>query len=133
MQESTLAYEFIESLSADYGKNYALIQDPRANEHVKRGLRNADGSGVMAGYTQIGNVTGYALIDGERVPMEGKLTYRGYDLRDRSTASPAKGASALKRSLICCCWACCLLRSVCSFSGTSCLSSWSCPTILRKT
>jgi hypothetical protein len=38
---------------------------------VKRGLRNADGTGVMAGITRIGNVRGYFVQDGERVPMEG--------------------------------------------------------------
>ena len=57
-----------------------FIQDPRENDRVKRGLRNSDGSGVMAGYTQIGNVTGFALIDGERIPLDGRLTYRGYDV-----------------------------------------------------
>ncbi len=77
---SAKSTEFIHSLSENYGKNYALIQDPRGNDRVKRGLRNADGSGVMAGYTQIGNVTGFALVDGEMVPMDGLLTYRGYDL-----------------------------------------------------
>ena len=74
------ADEFIQHLSESYGENYALIQDPRENDRVKRGLRNSDGSGVMAGYTQIGNVTGFALIDGERIPLDGRLTYRGYDV-----------------------------------------------------
>lgn len=47
---------------------------------VKRGLRNADGTGVMAGITSIGNVRGYFIQDGERMPMEGQLIYRGYDV-----------------------------------------------------
>ena len=65
---SANATNFIHNLSEDYSSVYALIQDPRENDRVKRGLRNSDGSGVMAGYTQIGNVTGYAIIDGERLP-----------------------------------------------------------------
>jgi len=77
---STNATDFIHSLSEDYSNVYALIQDPRENDRVKRGLRNSDGSGVMAGYTQIGNVTGYAIIDGEKAAMDGRLTYRGYDV-----------------------------------------------------
>ena len=49
---------------------------------MKRGLRNADGTGVMAGITQIGNVQGYYIQDGERVPMEGRLIYRGIDVEE---------------------------------------------------
>ena len=54
----------------------------RDNVDVKRGLRNADGTGVMIGYTQIGNVIGYSIVDGERIPMEGRLSYAGYDVID---------------------------------------------------
>lgn len=49
---------------------------------VKRGLRNPDGTGVMAGLTNICNVHGFVMADGERVPDEGKLTYRGIDVND---------------------------------------------------
>ncbi len=49
---------------------------------VKRGLRNADGSGVVAGVTNISNVHGYLLSDGDKVPDDGKLTLRGYNIYD---------------------------------------------------
>ena len=50
---------------------------------VKRGLRNEDGSGVLVGLTNIGNVVGYRRQpDGSIVPAEGKLFYRGYELND---------------------------------------------------
>lgn len=49
---------------------------------VKRGLRNPDGTGVMAGLTNICNVHGFMIADGERVPDHGKLTYRGIDVSD---------------------------------------------------
>lgn len=49
---------------------------------VKRGLRNPDGTGVIAGLTNICNVHGFVMADGERVPDEGKLTYRGIDVND---------------------------------------------------
>jgi len=53
------------------------------NEYgVKRGLRNSDGTGVLAGITRIGNVRGYYVQDGERVPMPGQLIFRGYDVDD---------------------------------------------------
>lgn len=48
---------------------------------IKRGLRNADGTGVLAGATHICNVRGYYIQDGERMPMEGNLTYRGIDVQ----------------------------------------------------
>ena len=47
---------------------------------VKRGLRNSDGTGVMAGLTRICSVNGYYLNDGEKVPQEGKLYYRGFNV-----------------------------------------------------
>lgn len=49
---------------------------------VKRGLRNRDGSGVMAGLTKVCSVEGYYIDDGERKPVEGHLTYRGIDIND---------------------------------------------------
>lgn len=49
---------------------------------VKRGLRNQDGTGVMAGLTQICNVHGYIVDDGERQPVPGQLYYRGYNVED---------------------------------------------------
>jgi citrate synthase len=49
---------------------------------VKRGLRNDDGTGVIAGVTNISNVHGYILSDHEKVPDEGLLTYRGYNIAD---------------------------------------------------
>ncbi|MBR1405330.1 MAG: citrate synthase [Bacteroidales bacterium] len=53
---------------------------------VKKGLRNEDGSGVLVGLTNIGNVVGYdRLSDGSLKPVEGKLFYRGYELKDLVT------------------------------------------------
>lgn len=49
---------------------------------VKRGLRNADGTGVVAGMTNISNVHGYVISDGEKLADEGSLRLRGYDLYD---------------------------------------------------
>lgn len=50
---------------------------------VKRGLRNEDGTGVLVGLTNIGNVVGYdRLPDGTLTPIEGKLYFRGYEVAD---------------------------------------------------
>ena len=79
-QEGTRA--FIESLCGEYRKHNYI--DPEYYERwgVKRGLRNADGTGVLAGVTQIGNVLGYYVQDGERYPMDGKLIYRGINVEE---------------------------------------------------
>ena len=53
-----------------------------AQYDIKRGLRNHDGTGVMVGVTQIGNVYGYYMQNGERVPMPGKMVYRGINVED---------------------------------------------------
>ena len=49
---------------------------------VKRGLRNADGTGVLAGLTNICNVHGYVINEGEKAPIQGQLIYRGYNIND---------------------------------------------------
>ena len=67
-------------------KRYSTINsvDPKVFEQfdVKRGLRNADGTGVLAGVTNISNVHGYLIYDGVKIPDEGSLLYRGYQLYD---------------------------------------------------
>lgn len=49
---------------------------------VKRGLRNQDGTGVVAGLTQVCNVHGYVMDEGEKAPVDGVLTYRGINVAD---------------------------------------------------
>ena len=49
---------------------------------VKRGLRNSNGTGVLAGLTGVGDVVGYRMENGVKVPAEGKLFYRGYEIND---------------------------------------------------
>ena len=49
---------------------------------VKRGLRNADGTGVLVGLTNIGDVIGYRKENGKVVAIPGKLLYRGIDIED---------------------------------------------------
>ncbi len=49
---------------------------------VKRGLRNANGTGVLVGLTRIGDVVGYEIQNGEKVAVPGKLIYRGYNVED---------------------------------------------------
>ena len=50
--------------------------------NVKRGLRNADGTGVLVGLTEIGDVHGYIISEKEKVAVEGRLRYRGIEIED---------------------------------------------------
>jgi citrate synthase len=59
---------------------------------VKRGLRNADHSGVLVGLTNVGDVVGYRKENDILVPVDGKLIYRGIDVEDL-----VKGAIDQKR------------------------------------
>jgi citrate synthase len=49
---------------------------------VKRGLRNKDGTGVLVGLTNIGDVVGYKKEEGKVVAIPGRLLYRGIDIED---------------------------------------------------
>lgn len=73
---------YFESLSAEYEKHNSIPASDYEKYNVKRGLRNSDGTGVLAGMTKICNVHGYLLNEGERMPIDGELTYRGYNIVD---------------------------------------------------
>lgn len=72
---------------SDQVKNSCKIDNELFSKYnVKRGLRNEDGSGVLVGLTNIGNVVGYERNkEGKLTPTEGKLFYRGYELDDLVT------------------------------------------------
>ncbi len=48
---------------------------------VKRGLRDLQGKGVLTGLTEISEICATKMVDGKEVPCEGRLYYRGYDVR----------------------------------------------------
>ena len=70
------------SLCDEFKKDNRIEPEKFEKYEVKRGLRNADGSGVMAGLTRICNVHGYVMNEGEKAPVEGRLIYRGIDIND---------------------------------------------------
>ncbi len=73
--------DFVKDFNSNIRNEYT-IKDPYYAENVKSGLRNSDGTGVLAGVTRIGSVQGYYMEDGVRLPMKGKLYYRGINLED---------------------------------------------------
>jgi len=80
--ESNNLKETLTYLCEEYRKYNYISSDDWEKYDVKRGLRNANGTGVLAGLTSICDVVGYDLVDGVRVPIDGKLIYRGIDVVD---------------------------------------------------
>ena len=82
MAENIVSEQTVKAIAENFRARNTF--DPALYERydVKRGLRNADGTGVVAGLTRISNVHGYLLNEGDKVPTEGKLTFRGYDLSE---------------------------------------------------
>ena len=73
---------FLSSVCENHAQYNYIDPENYASPNVKRGLRNADGTGVLAGFTRIGSVQGFVVQDGVRVPMDGRLIYRGIDIVD---------------------------------------------------
>lgn len=72
----------IKRLSEICIENGAIDPELYGKYDVKRGLRDINGKGVLAGLTEISEVCSSAVIDGVSVPCEGKLYYRGMDIED---------------------------------------------------
>lgn len=77
-----ISKEAINNLFEEQRKNNYINPDYYRRFDVKRGLRNADSTGVLAGLTRICSVEGYYIDDGERVPKDGKLIYRGINMTE---------------------------------------------------
>ena len=59
-----------------------IDSDLYAKFDVKRGLRDVNGKGVLAGLTNISDVRANKMVDGKQIPIPGELFYRGYNVRD---------------------------------------------------
>lgn len=73
---------YVSNLCEDIRHAYEIDPEQYKNHAIKRGLRNEDGTGVMAGVTRVGSVQGYYVQDNERVPIPGRLLYRGINVTD---------------------------------------------------
>lgn len=78
--------EQLENYTMEYGKicmeNNSINSVLYDEYGVKRGLRDKNGEGVLTGLTNISLIKSQEIIDGKRVPCEGRLLYRGYDVID---------------------------------------------------
>ena len=67
----------------EMSRNAGIIDSELFTKYeVKRGLRDLNGKGVLTGLTNISDVRASAIINGESVPVHGRLFYRGYDVKD---------------------------------------------------
>lgn len=72
----------IERLTEVCKENSSLDLSLYGKYDVKRGLRDINGKGVLAGLTQVSNVKATKIVDGQEVPCAGSLSYRGYDIKE---------------------------------------------------
>ena len=81
--------EYMENLTEYVEKQASLCQqhdvidkELYARYGVKRGLRDENGQGVLTGLTNISQIIAFKDVDGQKVPCDGQLLYRGYDVQD---------------------------------------------------
>ena len=80
--EKLKSSERLHQMCEDFCENSVIDASLYNKFGVKRGLRNADGSGVVAGITNVCCVHGYVMSESEKKPIEGELIYRGYSIAD---------------------------------------------------
>ncbi|MBQ8827650.1 MAG: citrate synthase, partial [Clostridia bacterium] len=73
--------EYAETQAALCGENDAISPLLYKEYGVKRGLRDENGDGVLTGLTNISKIVSFKRENGEKVPCEGELWYRGYNIR----------------------------------------------------
>ena len=72
----------LEALTDICKENSKIDVDLYGKYDVKRGLRDINGKGVLAGLTQISNIVSSKVVDGKTVPCEGELYYRGINIEE---------------------------------------------------
>jgi citrate synthase len=92
MEDSTVRPSIVTHLSEDVKKASYIPPELFEKYSVKRGLRNADHTGVLVGLTNVADVVGYKKEGDLSIPIDGKLIYRGIDVEEL-----VKGVEAQKR------------------------------------
>ncbi|MDR0495276.1 MAG: citrate synthase, partial [Treponema sp.] len=74
------AAQLIDRYSAQVLEKGMIDNELYLKYEVKRGLRDVSGKGVLVGLTDISEITSYIIEDGDMIPCEGKLYYRGISI-----------------------------------------------------
>ncbi len=72
----------IRVLAEEAARSTVIDSELYRHYDVKRGLRDLNGKGVLAGLTHISDIQAKKIVDGKEIPTEGHLYYRGYDIED---------------------------------------------------
>lgn len=100
--------EMLDNFSRDYAQKCRVTDQISAElfdaNGVLRGLRDKNGNGVVAGLTNISKIESFRMENGQKIPCDGNLWYRGYNVIDLVKDSRAN-VTDLKKLLICCCLA----------------------------
>ena len=91
----------IEELALKCETNNAIDKELYTKYEVKRGLRDLNGKGVLAGLTNISDVCATKIVDGVSVPCAGNLYYRGYNIKDLVSGFLEANILDLRRLHIC--------------------------------
>ena len=87
----------IEALAAMSLENSCIDPEDYVRYDVKRGLRDLNGKGVVAGLTEISDIVAKKLVDGKEIPCDGKLYYRGVDVEELVSRLEENGPRLLDR------------------------------------
>ncbi len=82
MQINVDATKTLKALADQCVSRNSIDPDLYAKYEVKRGLRDINGKGVLAGLTDVSKIKSYIIEDGEMIPCEGKLYYQGIDVQE---------------------------------------------------
>ena len=100
---SSIIREYTDSYSKLCTESCTVPKELYSQFGVKRGLRDENGTGVLAGLTNISSIQAYEEIDGKKVPCDGRLLYRGYELLTSQEILYKTAGLVLRRLHIFCC------------------------------
>ena len=72
----------IRALADEAARSTVIDSELYLKYDVKRGLRDLNGKGVLAGLTHISDIQAKKVVDGKDIPIDGHLYYRGYEIED---------------------------------------------------
>ncbi len=72
-------------------KDGIIDKDLYLKYKVNRGLRDLNGNGILTGLTEISEITAKKIVNGEELPCDGSLYYRGYNIKDLVKGTLANG------------------------------------------
>lgn len=82
-------FSFVKTGAEKYVENDKIDQQLFNELNVKRGLRDKNGVGVLAGLTTVSSIVSSKVVDGQTVPCDGELSFRGYNINDLVSGASA--------------------------------------------